>query len=361
MVEHRDADHLAGLFEPGCQLPVFRAGGAVAGRMIVGADVSRGVHEDQGLVDFARVHDRQRQGADGDNVAADHAVFRVKAEDDEVFPVKTFEAGPDDPVGVGRCGDRPFRDRGAGFADERDPETRHIVFLALHLVSLFEGGFALSPESEGKTSPQEKGRLQAGVAGGTNSAGREGSFVRARPALSRRGGLRPAVAKREGCMSRPDGISGTFNEAADSLTGWREQQWEAMTKDQQKEYERMEAAERKRQRERADQFYKERDMLVRKEKNRLLLSRPELALRMLPGRLKERRAEYVASRNVQGRHEDEMRVMATEKMNALDGYMKEAEAERGRVREEKLNEKFTQALRGISLRKERDHDRGRER
>ena len=53
-----------------------------------------------------------------------------------------------------------------------------------------------------------------------------------------------------------------------------------------------------------------------------MLSRPELVMRMLPGRLKERRALYVAGRNVQGRHESEMKLFDAEKMVALDQLMR---------------------------------------
>lgn len=161
-------------------------------------------------------------------------------------------------------------------------------------------------------------------------------------------------------MSRPDGISAAFNEAGDRLTAWREQQWELMSENQQKAYERIEREHRQRQRDRADQFYKEREKLVQRETTRLLLSRPELTLRLLPGRLKERRAAYVAARNVQGRHEDDMKTMTAEKMKALDGYMKDMEVERSKG-EEGLKGRFSEAIRGIAMQKERDRGRGRER
>lgn len=145
-----------------------------------------------------------------------------------------------------------------------------------------------------------------------------------------------------------------FLEAADSMTAWREQQWTAMTAAQQKEYERIEREKRKKRKEAEAAFYRDRAELVEKEKRKLLLQRPELVLRMLPGRLKERRAEAVAARNVRGRHEQFMRQLMEEKMRALDDYMKRAETERAGARDADLKREFTQALRARAMQKERE-------
>ncbi|MGE0278471.1 MAG: hypothetical protein AB7R40_23995 [Nitrospiraceae bacterium] len=158
-----------------------------------------------------------------------------------------------------------------------------------------------------------------------------------------------------------ENVRAVFNEAADKLTAWREQQWEAMTKEQKKAYECLEAEHRKKRKERMDEFYRNREKLVEKEKQRVMLSRPELVLRMLPGRLKERRAIYVAGRNVQGRHEAEMKVMDDKKMKALDECMRRAEKERTQVRDVAVKERFAAAVRDMARGKERSKGRGRER
>lgn len=159
---------------------------------------------------------------------------------------------------------------------------------------------------------------------------------------------------------RDSPVQAAFREAADNLMGWREQQWAAMTEKQRKDYERLEADHRRRRKERADEFYRNKEVLAEREKTRLMLQRPELVLRMLPGRLKERRAKVIADRTVQGRHQDQLRVMEDEKKAALDGYMKRAEAEREKVREAAVKEKFAEAVRGLarSKRRERERDGG---
>lgn len=127
-----------------------------------------------------------------------------------------------------------------------------------------------------------------------------------------------------------------------------------MTAAEQKEYDRIEGEKRKRMKEKTDQFYKDRVALVEKEKNRLRLARPELVLRMLPGRLKERVIRAMASKNVQGRHEKEMDVMRLEKVAALDAYMQSVEKERSGEKELKLSEQFVAALRARGMQKERE-------
>lgn len=141
--------------------------------------------------------------------------------------------------------------------------------------------------------------------------------------------------------------------------GWREQQWAAMTERQRKEYERLETEHRRRRKEKVDEFYRNRAELADREKAKLMLQRPELVLRMLPGRLKEKRVKVIAERNVKGRHEAEVQVMEHEKKAALDGYMKGAEAEREQVRENRTKEKFAEAVRGLARRNARDRDGGR--
>ena len=72
----------------------------------------------------------QREGADGHHVDPDDAVLRIQPADQELFAVQSSKERSED----GRSGDRGVqrrrRRRGPVFAHQRDPVSRHGVFIA---------------------------------------------------------------------------------------------------------------------------------------------------------------------------------------------------------------------------------------
>jgi len=93
MVEDGYADEVDGLTEPGGEDTVFGTGRRIPGGMIVGADDGGGIQEDGGFEDFARMHDAERQGADGNDVHADDGMFGVETGDKELFTIETVKEG----------------------------------------------------------------------------------------------------------------------------------------------------------------------------------------------------------------------------------------------------------------------------
>src|SRR6478609_5225395 len=66
VVQHVDTENVGGLLQTCGQLPVLGAGRVIAGRVVVRAEKPAGVHQDEGLADFARVNDGHGERADRD-------------------------------------------------------------------------------------------------------------------------------------------------------------------------------------------------------------------------------------------------------------------------------------------------------
>src|SRR5690606_16727391 len=68
-------------------------------RMVMRQQDRRGIGEDCGLEDLARMYQRGVEGTDGDGVDADHLILRVEEQDDEVLPIGAIEVLLEDPCG----------------------------------------------------------------------------------------------------------------------------------------------------------------------------------------------------------------------------------------------------------------------
>jgi hypothetical protein len=155
-------------------------------------------------------------------------------------------------------------------------------------------------------------------------------------------------------------VGPAFDQAAERATAWRKAQEAALDQEQKKEYERMQRLQNAQLRAHEDKFQEELNERIDEEKRKLLLHKPEPALRMLPGRpLKERRAEYLATQNVTARHEAERTGLEQKFEQERDGYLHAAEASRQRDAREDLSA----ALQARAVHKDRgqERDRGRER
>ena len=130
MVQERDAEQLSSLPESAGEDAILLAGAGIAGGVIVAADPDDGVHQDQRFEDLAWMHDSQSQGADRDDVDPDDGMLRIQPTDQELLAVQSCKKRSED----GRSGDRGIeRQRGRYgpvVADERDPVSRHGVFIS---------------------------------------------------------------------------------------------------------------------------------------------------------------------------------------------------------------------------------------
>ena len=91
------------------------------------ADGGAGIHENEGLEDFAGMDDRQGERADRNDIEADDAVFGIEPADHELFTVDALEAGSQERGGRHGSRDRQGWRCSTVFADERNPETRQGV------------------------------------------------------------------------------------------------------------------------------------------------------------------------------------------------------------------------------------------
>ena len=70
-------DKIRALRQPDRKLTIFFTGRGIIGPVIMRTNPGGSIHEDQRFEHFARMHDGQGQGADGDNVDADDALLRI--------------------------------------------------------------------------------------------------------------------------------------------------------------------------------------------------------------------------------------------------------------------------------------------
>ena len=109
MVQQADTEQVGTLPESAGEHTILGAGCGITGRVIVGTNPGAGVHQDERLEHFTRMHDGQGQGADRDDVDPDDAVLRIQPADQELFAVQSRkegseEARSDDRGGQGRGG-----------------------------------------------------------------------------------------------------------------------------------------------------------------------------------------------------------------------------------------------------------------
>jgi hypothetical protein len=152
-------------------------------------------------------------------------------------------------------------------------------------------------------------------------------------------------------------VGPAFDDAADRLAAWRKQQEAALNAEQRREYDRMRRLQNEKLRVHDAKFQERLHELVDEEKRRLLLHKPEPALRMLPGKpLKDWRAEELAKTNVNSRHEAERSAMEQTFAQERDGYLHAVEVTRQRP-----DSDLSAALRARSAQRQRDRgDEGRE-
>lgn len=93
MIKEGDSEKFACGLEAMREDAVLGARCGVAGRMVMRGDDGGAVEENGWLEDFARMDDRERETADGNDVDADNGIFRIKAANDELFAVKAGEEG----------------------------------------------------------------------------------------------------------------------------------------------------------------------------------------------------------------------------------------------------------------------------
>jgi hypothetical protein len=89
MVQQRNAKQISRLAEPFGQDAIFWAGCDITRGMVVSAEPSTGIHEDQRLEDFAGMHNGQGQRSSGDHIDPDEPMLRIQATDEELLPVQT--------------------------------------------------------------------------------------------------------------------------------------------------------------------------------------------------------------------------------------------------------------------------------
>lgn len=153
-------------------------------------------------------------------------------------------------------------------------------------------------------------------------------------------------------------VGPAFGGAADKLAAWRKQQEAALNAEQKKEYDRMQRLQNEKLRAHDAKFQDRLHELIDEEKRRLLLHKPEPALRMLPGKpLKDWRAEELAKNNVNARHEAERQGMENTFTQERDGYLHATETARQRPASD-----LSAALKTRAAQRQRDRgDEGRER
>src|SRR4051812_19204335 len=95
MVEQDDAKEVGTLPEPAGEDAILLARGGITGGMIVRTDPGGGVHQNQRLEYFSRMHDGQGQRTDRDDVDPDDVVFRIEPADQEVFAVQPGKERPE--------------------------------------------------------------------------------------------------------------------------------------------------------------------------------------------------------------------------------------------------------------------------
>ncbi len=129
MVQERDAEQIGALPESAGEHAILLAGAGIAGGVIVATNPGGGVHQDQRFEHLARMHDGQCHGADRDDVDPDDSVLGIQPADQELFTVQSRKERSQDSRSGDRGGQRQRGREGPVFAHQRDPVSRHGVFM----------------------------------------------------------------------------------------------------------------------------------------------------------------------------------------------------------------------------------------
>ena len=131
-------------------------------------------------------------------------------------------------------------------------------------------------------------------------------------------------------MKEPQHPLGTaFDKAGDPMEAWRQQQIAALTDQQRQAYDRIARDEERKKEAKAKELEARKQHHIVEEKRKLLLSKRDLALRMLPTRpMKERRAEEMAKAIVEQRNTADIERVAHEGRETLDSHLRQSEQER---------------------------------
>jgi hypothetical protein len=120
-----------------------------------------------------------------------------------------------------------------------------------------------------------------------------------------------------------------FDRAADAWTAWRKQQEAALTAAQKLEFQKFRFEQNRKIREHNDKFYESEPARIRAAKQKIMLEKPDLALRMLPlQKMKEARAYHLAQEVVHRQHDMELQTMENDHQQERDRFLYDAETAR---------------------------------
>jgi hypothetical protein len=124
-------------------------------------------------------------------------------------------------------------------------------------------------------------------------------------------------------------VGPAFEQAIDRIEHWRKQQEAALTPGQAATYSRIATQQQEKRHQHEADFRGREEDLVNEEKRRLLLHKPEPALRMQRGRpMPEQQAERLARSKVQQRHQQERAALEQEQQRERDYFLQLAERAR---------------------------------
>jgi hypothetical protein len=148
-------------------------------------------------------------------------------------------------------------------------------------------------------------------------------------------------------------VGPAFHHAADQTGAWREQQKALLTDQQRLAYNRFrEQADEEKQllRRQQEETLQQR---VRDEKNRLLFARPELVLRMIPGRaIKEPYANWRAYHNIRARDHQDIERIDADVVQRSDNYLEQTEIQRDREARDKQQQELSRYFESVVSREQ---------
>lgn len=160
-----------------------------------------------------------------------------------------------------------------------------------------------------------------------------------------------------------------FDKAADAWAAWRKQQEAALTAAQKLEFQKFRFEQNRKIRDYNEKFYESEPARIRAAKQKIMLEKPDFALRMLPlQKMKEARAYHVAQEMVHRQHDMELQTMENDHQQERDRFLYDAEtARQTEVSEKDHNnddrQRLADAFRQRAAQRDlgRDQDRDRER
>ncbi len=137
-------------------------------------------------------------------------------------------------------------------------------------------------------------------------------------------------------MKTPDKpVRPAFDKAADAREAWRRLQLARLTDEQKRAFQRLQFEHNKALRAFSQDFYDHEVERIDEAKRKLLLDKPDLALRMLPlQRMKEARAEQLARGMVHRQHDAERATMEQDHQEIQDRFLEAVEQQRAQQQQE---------------------------